>query len=197
MQPAPAYIAEGTVKSTMACFAFWLAGPVALADDTPKPMPAKERKLQSELLHRTKTDQEVRKVWIKWMNDHGSNGIVVTAKLSMEQNVEFEKVTAKMKAVDEDNTKWLKGIVEQHAWPTNTLVGKDGASAAWLLVQHADADPKFQRRCLDLMAKLPKDEVSQSNLAYLTDRVLLAEGKKQLYGTQFTSVGQIDRVARR
>jgi hypothetical protein len=35
------------------------------------------------------------------------------------------------------------------------------------------------------MAKLPKDEVSRSNYAYLTDRVLLAEGKKQLYGTQF------------
>ena len=37
-------------------------------------------------------------------------------------------------------------------------------------------------------SKLPKEELSQSNLAYLTDRVLLAEGKKQLYGTQFTVV---------
>jgi hypothetical protein len=61
----------------------------------------------------------------------------------------------------------------------------DGASAAWLLVQHADADPAFQRQCLDLMAKLPKEEVSQPNVAYLTDRVLLAEGKAQMYGTQF------------
>jgi hypothetical protein len=87
-----------------------------------------------------------------------------------------------------DNTKWLKGVVERHGWPTNRLVGADGARAAWLLVQHADADPEFQRRCLELMAKLPKNEVSQSNLAYLTDRVLLAEGKKQLFGTQFTAV---------
>jgi hypothetical protein len=35
------------------------------------------------------------------------------------------------------------------------------------------------------MAKLPKAEVSQTDLAYLTDRVLLVEGKKQIYGTQF------------
>ena len=38
------------------------------------------------------------------------------------------------------------------------------------------------------MAKLPKHEVSLSKMAYLTDRVLLAEGKKQRYGTQFHSV---------
>ena len=66
------------------------------------------------------------------------------------------------------------------------MVGKDGAFAVWLLVQHADLSPKFQRKCLDLMAKVPPDEISRSNFAYLTDRVLLAEGKKQLYGTQFT-----------
>ncbi len=35
------------------------------------------------------------------------------------------------------------------------------------------------------MAALPKNEISQNHFAYLTDRVLLAEGKKQLYGTQF------------
>ena len=39
------------------------------------------------------------------------------------------------------------------------------------------------------MTALPKDEVSQKDLAYLTDRVLLKEGKQQLYGTQFTSDG--------
>jgi hypothetical protein len=38
------------------------------------------------------------------------------------------------------------------------------------------------------MTALPKDEVSQRNLAYLTDRVLLAEGKKQIYGTQYHTV---------
>jgi hypothetical protein len=51
-------------------------------------------------------------------------------------------------------------------------------------VQHADRDRKFQRKCLDLMTALPKQEFSQRDLAYLTDRVLLAEGKKQLYATQ-------------
>ena len=33
---------------------------------------------------------------------------------------------------------------------------------------------------------MPRDEIRSSDVAYLTDRVLLAEGKKQVYGTQFT-----------
>lgn len=90
--------------------------------------------------------------------------------------------------VDERNTARLKEIIAQHGWPGKSLVGEDGAAAAWLLVQHADADPAFQRKCLDLMKPLlTKGEIEKRNFAYLTDRVLLAEGKKQLYGTQFTS----------
>lgn len=165
-----------------------MSGLVAIADDAPSPMPVKDPELRNELLLRAETDQEVRKAVTQWMNDHGASGVVVTAALSKERQVEFEEMTVKMKAVDKGNTRWLTGVVEKHGWPTNALVGKDGAHAAWLLVQHADADPQFQRRCLDLMARLPKEEVSQPNLAYLTDRVLLAEGKKQVYGTQFASV---------
>ena len=31
---------------------------------------------------------------------------------------------------------------------------------------------------------MPEDEVNQRDVAYLSDRVLVAEGKKQRYGTQ-------------
>ncbi|MGI8981731.1 MAG: DUF6624 domain-containing protein [Pirellulaceae bacterium] len=180
--------AEASIKQTTIFFVVWLSGFVALADDVPKPTLAKQPELRSELLHRTKTDQDARQALITWMNDHGANGVVVTAFLSKEKQADFEKVSAQVKGVDEDNTQWLKGVVERHGWPSNTMAGEDGANAAWLLVQHADAEPKFQRKCLDLMAKLQKGEVSPANLAYLTDRVLLAEGKRQRYGTQFTSV---------
>ncbi len=91
-----------------------------------------------------------------------------------------------MLRIDTENTERLGEIVERHGWPTYTLVGKDGAQAAWILAQHADSSPKFQRKCLDLMAKVPRDEISRRDVALLTDRVLLAEGKKQVYGTQFT-----------
>lgn len=162
-----------------------LLGLAALADALPKPAPTKQPELRRELQCRTKVDQEARNAWAQWMNDNGSNGVLDLAALTKEKQAEFEKAAVRMNEVDADNTKWLKGVVEKYGWLTNTLVGSDGAEAAWLLVQHADADPKFQRHCLDLMVKLPRNQVSQSNLAFLTDRVLLAEGRKQLYGTQF------------
>jgi hypothetical protein len=60
----------------------------------------------------------------------------------------------------------------------------------WLLVQHADADPAFQRLCLNLLtAAVAAGEASRVDQAYLTDRVLLHEGEQQEYGTQLTRQG--------
>jgi hypothetical protein len=169
---------------------FLLLGCVAAADDAPTSSPVKFPELRLELLRRVKTDQDARTAWIEWMKEHGKQGTVNIADLSPDRKTEFEKISGAVKKADEENTARLGEIVEKHGWPTKTLVGKDGAHAAWLLVQHADADVKFQRKCLDLMAKSAKDEVSQTDVAYLTDRVLLAEGKKQIYGTQFTNSGR-------
>jgi hypothetical protein len=92
-----------------------------------------------------------------------------------------------MEAIDRYNTGQMREIVKTYGWPTSKLVGRSGASNAWLLVQHADLSPKFQRECLDLMTPLlSQGEVDKRNFALLTDRVLLAEGKKQIYGSQFT-----------
>jgi hypothetical protein len=66
------------------------------------------------------------------------------------------------------------------------MVGTDGASAAFLIVQHSDADPKFQAQVLPLMeAAVAKQEADPDLFAMLTDRVLRAQGKPQRYGTQF------------
>jgi hypothetical protein len=102
-----------------------------------------------------------------------------------------------MDAADAENLPWLKRVIDEAGWPGRSLVGNDGASAAWLLAQHADRDPVFQRRCLDLLTDaVEQGEASPRNLAYLTDRVLLHEGREQEYGTQM--IGRAEGyVARR
>jgi len=90
--------------------------------------------------------------------------------------------------VDAENLAWLRQTVREKGWPTRSMVGPDGAHAAWLLVQHADCDPAFQRQCLDLLvAAAAAGEASPQDVAYLTDRVFLAEGRPQEYGTQVTA----------
>lgn len=93
---------------------------------------------------------------------------------------------AKVEAADAQHTARMKEIVKAHGWPGKSLVGDDGAFAAWLLVQHADRDIAFQKECLVLIEKAVKSgEASGRNLAFLADRVATAEGRKQVYGTQF------------
>lgn len=89
-------------------------------------------------------------------------------------------------SVDEMNTARLKEIVAEHGWPTVKSVGEKAASAAWILVQHADRDPEFQQHCLKLMKQVPEGEVLVWNVALLEDRVRVNTNRPQLYGSQFT-----------
>ncbi|MBF5045682.1 hypothetical protein FGE12_24965 [Aggregicoccus sp. 17bor-14] len=97
-----------------------------------------------------------------------------------------EAATARLRAVEQQNTQWLKEQVTKGGWPTRSQVGERGAQAAWLLVQHADGDLAFQKQCLALLeGAAASGEAAKKSVAYLTDRVLVAEGKPQRYGTQF------------
>jgi hypothetical protein len=90
-----------------------------------------------------------------------------------------------IRAVDAENLPWLKHVIAEVGWPGKSIAGEDGANAAWLLVQHADQDPVFQRQCLDLLTESADgDEATALQVAYLTDRVLLHEGQPQEFGTQ-------------
>jgi len=86
---------------------------------------------------------------------------------------------------DDDNTAWLEQVVSAVGWPGRSLLGEEGAHAAWLLAQHADRHPALQERWLTLLEKaVAEGEASAADLASLTDRVLLARGEQQVYGTQ-------------
>ena len=88
-------------------------------------------------------------------------------------------------SVDVENTRRMKEIIQQIGWPTCSKVGIHASNMAWLLVQHADHERAFQKMCLDLLKSQAPGEVQLANIAYLEDRVRVAEGRPQLYGTQF------------
>ena len=88
--------------------------------------------------------------------------------------------------VDKENTHILKKLIKQYGWLDKNLVGIKGADGVWLLAQHADHDIAFQKKCLALMEdKAKKELIPLRHIAYLTDRILVNEGKRQLFGTQF------------
>lgn len=95
------------------------------------------------------------------------------------------EVLAEMDRVDLKTRTRLGEIIKQSGWPRISAVGFDGAGAAWLIAQHADRDLAFQKQCLRLMrAAASHGEAAKEHLAYLIDRVRVAEGKRQIYGSQ-------------
>jgi hypothetical protein len=83
------------------------------------------------------------------------------------------------------NTAWLKGEIARDGWFTISRDGADADKAAWLMVQHSDHDPAFQKQVLGVLTGLKdQGETSPRNYAYLYDRLAANEGRKQLYATQ-------------
>lgn len=80
----------------------------------------------------------------------------------------------------------LAEIIEKHGWPTAELVGQEAARRAWLVAQHADRQLDLQRRVLALMLEAEHTDATQ--LAMLRDRILVNEGRPQIYGTQIAGV---------
>ncbi|MGH8951915.1 MAG: DUF6624 domain-containing protein [Acidimicrobiia bacterium] len=96
-----------------------------------------------------------------------------------------DELFAAWDSVDAANAARMREVIDEFGWPGWSLVGEDGAEAAWVLIQHADFHLDLQKQGLALLeAAVAAGDASPGDLAYLTDRVLVAEGKPQVYGTQ-------------
>lgn len=81
----------------------------------------------------------------------------------------------------------VENIYKKYGFLGFDKVGKDGSNHFWLLVQHLDKYPEFQKRVLKEMDKeFKKGNANPNNYAYLYDRVKVNAGEKQLFGTQVT-----------
>ncbi len=96
-----------------------------------------------------------------------------------------ESLIQEMHTVSVEHTAVLKRILNTYSWITISNFGVEADHQAWLLVQHADHDIRFQKKVLKLLAVLyPLHETSATHYAYLYDRVAKNEGRPQRYGTQ-------------
>ncbi|MFE2961065.1 DUF6624 domain-containing protein [Nocardia tengchongensis] len=131
-------------------------------DNTVDKRPQQTERLSPELLERGERDQEVRRNL-----SHPASEIEIEA----------------MRIVDADNISWLRGVIAKYGWPGTDQVGVDGASAAWLIVQHAPLD--LQQQCSPLLRQsVAEGKADRVDLAYLDDRVRTREKRPQVYGTQ-------------
>lgn len=123
--------------------------------------------LRAELITMDSHDQEVR------------------AELAADGSL-YDGYHPRMAAVHDSNAARLKAIIREYGWPTERLVGVDGAKAAHRIAHHSINHPEFMRECRDLLDQASaRGEVPRSQFAYIDDRIRVYEGKPQRFGTQW------------
>jgi len=99
----------------------------------------------------------------------------------------WEGYHPELEAIHRANVARLREIVaELGKWPGRSVVGDDGAAAAWRILQHAIGEPDTMRSLLPLVeAAAAAGEADPAHVAMLVDRVCVLEGRAQRYGTQY------------
>jgi Family of unknown function (DUF6624) len=101
------------------------------------------------------------------------------------EGVLFDGYQPRMAEVHHRNALRLSAIMNEIGWPGRSVVSREAADAAWLVLQHAIGDPPVMRRGLELLSSLPMGEVDPIQVAMLEDRIRCYSGLPQIYGTQF------------
>lgn len=144
--------------------------PVAAQAQLPTaPPPPRDEALRAALVSRGRQDQAVREVFLAGHHQDSTD-------------------IRRMTEVDADNTSFLKRVIAEKGWPGRSMVGSDGATAAFLIAQHS-ADTSFQASVMPLLEKAyAARDVEGQHVALLTDRVAVRRHQLQLYGTQASVV---------
>jgi hypothetical protein len=88
-----------------------------------------------------------------------------------------------MMEIDSENQKKLLIILDKYGWIEQSKIGLKASEAFFYTIQHSDKDlmlkwfPEFKR-----LAKI--NEANKVSCAMMEDRLLMWQGKKQIYGSQ-------------
>jgi hypothetical protein len=103
---------------------------------------------------------------------------------------EMKALWKKANQADSINLVKVKAILDKYGWLGPEVIGGQGNSTLFLVIQHSDQ--KTQEKYLPMMKEAVKNKKAYgSDLALLEDRVLLGQGKRQIYGSQ---IGMDDKT---
>jgi hypothetical protein len=120
------------------------------------------------------TDQGIRNQYLAAQKKYGYHSRPVDSLVKM------------MMHHDSINIVKVSRILDQYGWLSKDKVGSTGNTTLFLVVQHSGL--KTQQKYLPLMrAAVKRGNADPSSLALLEDRLALAEGRHQIYGSQVSA----------
>ena len=119
--------------------------------------------------------------------EHDSVNLLLKHKLEtiydLDQKYRLTSDWKMVRKMDSINQKEIIQILDQHGWISEGIIGKKASAAIFLVIQHADL--RIQEKYLPIMRTAVKSGAARiTDLALLEDRVLMRQGRKQIYGSQ-------------
>lgn len=128
--------------------------------------------IKAELEKIYDNDQKLRKEWD------------ILSKKYDKESEEIKNHLNKIAKNEKENLIKIESIISKHGWPAKEEVGTKGLYAIWLVIQHSNK--KIMLKYYNYLEKLIQDGlISKSDFATFKDRLLILQGKKQIYGTQY------------
>lgn len=84
---------------------------------------------------------------------------------------------------DSVNVAKVLPILNKYGWPSSSIIGDEGPTTLFLVIQHADITIQ-EKYLTTIKDAVQKREIPRSYLALLEDRIAISHGRKQIYGTQ-------------
>jgi hypothetical protein len=100
-----------------------------------------------------------------------------------DKSKELKELWKKIDSNDSINLIKVKAILDKYGWLGTDVVGSEGNSALFLVIQHADLET--QEKYLPMMKEAVQNgKAKASSLALLIDRIEMENGRPQIYGSQ-------------
>ncbi len=134
--------------------------------------------LKKELDSLFTADQKYRDVW---MNPAGPKGDSLAKALRLSRPALVRYLGTEQTRIDSLNLPRIEKILSQYGYPGKTLVGEPTNVAAFYILQHSS---KIKQYIPLIEAAARRGELPFYEYAKMQDRLLVQEGKEQVYGTQ-------------
>lgn len=118
-------------------------------------------------------DQNIRMKWEDGEKKFGPNYL------------EVKNIIQEAKDIQEKNLDIVEKILSKYGWLGSNIIGAKANLALFLVIQHYDDYLVMKKYSNIIEEAFKKGNIDNKNYAMFNDRLLLSEGKEQLYGTQF------------
>jgi bacterioferritin (cytochrome b1) len=152
-------------------------------------------KIREEIILMGQEDQKYRQMFHSYQADSTTSDSSNDKLGLLQYNKPLDRagLIRLMNDTDAVHSNRLSQIIDKYGWPTKSEFGSQVAEYSFLIIQHANAaTQKKYFPHLETAAK--QGEASMQNVAMMKDRMLMREGKPQLYGTQIVGMNNIMMV---